>query len=451
MFVAAFLTLCGTAPRAADRIVGLTLGDQPDKAQIVLELTDSMPYTLFSLADPYRVVIDLPEVEWATQRRIANSNGGLVSGYRFGLFQPGNSRFVLDLRQPARITNAYYLPTQKGAERGSARLVIDLQITDRNTFLEFAGFKGRASPSRGGNINATASSAPPAPRASTPAPATPPKVARVPPARMSTGVTPPPNPRRSITPNTEQPIVSSLLAKPLEPYVNVKKAPRIIVIDAGHGGVDPGAITANGVYEKSIVLDTSKRLQAVLSKDVRYKVVMTRDSDVFVRLSDRVQIARNSRASLFVSIHADALATRKVRGASVYTLSEQASDKEAELLAAKENNSDMIAGIGIGDETDELVKSILIDLAQRETTNKSVHFAKLLLPELNDVGALLKNSHRYAGFRVLKAPDVPSVLIELGLLSNNTDARILTSSAGRQKLAEALKQAIDTYFRNFET
>jgi N-acetylmuramoyl-L-alanine amidase len=268
---------------------------------------------------------------------------------------------------------------------------------------------------------------------------------------MSTGVTPPPNPRRSITPNTEQPIVSSLLEKPLEPYVNVKKAPRIIVIDAGHGGVDPGAITANGVYEKSIVLDTSKRLQAVLSKDVRYKVVMTRDSDVFVRLSDRVQIARNSRASLFVSIHADALATRKVRGASVYTLSEQASDKEAELLAAKENNSDMIAGIGIGDETDELVKSILIDLAQRETTNKSVHFAKLLLPELNDVGALLKNSHRYAGFRVLKAPDVPSVLIELGLLSNNTDARILTSSAGRQKLAEALKQAIDTYFRNFET
>ncbi|MFP5468945.1 MAG: N-acetylmuramoyl-L-alanine amidase, partial [Alphaproteobacteria bacterium] len=235
------------------------------------------------------------------------------------------------------------------------------------------------------------------------------------------------------------------------PVKRSEKPPRIIVIDAGHGGVDPGAITANGVYEKTIVLDTARRLQALLSRDRRYKVVMTRDSDVFVRLGDRVQIARNAEADLFVSIHADALVTRKVRGASVYTLSEQASDKEAELLAAKENNSDMIAGIGIGDETDELVKSILIDLAQRETTNKSVHFAKLLLPELSEAGALLKNSHRYAGFRVLKAPDVPSVLVELGLLSNNTDARVLTSKSGRQRLAEALKQAIETYFRNHET
>ncbi|MEQ1888969.1 MAG: N-acetylmuramoyl-L-alanine amidase [Alphaproteobacteria bacterium] len=442
----------GCSASAADRIVGLSLGDHSDQTRIVLDLTGSLPYALFTLADPYRVVIDLPEVAWSATRQSANSNSGLVSGYRFGLFQPGNSRFVLDLRQPARVARAYYLPAANGVTSGATRLVIDLQLTDRESFLKTAGYKGPLSPP-------IASAPPPGkaaliltplPEIKAPRPATPPQVA---PGHAGgvISVMPPPNPRRSSTPKIEEPPVTHLTAIPLAPSIPAKKRLRVIVIDAGHGGVDPGAITAHGVYEKSIVLDTAQRLQTLLRQDRRYNVIMTRNTDMFVRLGDRVQIARNSEADLFLSIHADALATHKVRGASVYTLSEQASDKEAELLAAKENNSDMIAGIGIGDETDELVKSILIDLAQRETTNKSVHFAKLLLPELNDAGALLKNSHRYAGFRVLKAPDVPSVLVELGLLSNNTDARILTSNAGRQRLAEALRQAIETYFRNFET
>ncbi|HBF96913.1 MAG TPA: N-acetylmuramoyl-L-alanine amidase, partial [Alphaproteobacteria bacterium] len=136
----------------------------------------------------------------------------------------------------------------------------------------------------------------------------------------------------------------------------------------------------------------------------------------------------------------------KVRGASVYSLSEKASDKEAAQLAAKENSSDVIAGISIGTETDDIVRSILIDLAQRETKNKSVRFAKLLLPELGGVGALLRNSHRYAGFRVLTAPDVPSVLVELGLLSNAADEKLLMSAGGRDKLAAAIFRAIDQYF-----
>lgn len=145
-------------------------------------------------------------------------------------------------------------------------------------------------------------------------------------------------------------------------------------------------------------------------------------------------------------MHADSLHSSKVRGASVYSLSEKASDKEAAQLAAKENNSDIIAGVNIGVETDDIVKSILIDLAQRETKNKSVRFAKLLLPELGEVGALLGNSHRFAGFRVLTAPDVPSVLVELGLLSNPTDEQLMASERGRQRLAASIKRAVDAYF-----
>lgn len=440
MAAAVFLCLLPSAATAKDRLIGLRLGDHSEKTRIVLDLSGKLPYALFTLSDPYRVVIDLPELEWSASSRTANTNTGLVSGYRFGLFQPGNSRFVLDLREPAKVANIYFLAAPEGAK--NARLVIDLERTDRASFLQTVGFKGRAA--------STIASRPAVKPAS---PAVPPLAA---PAETNTGIAgrmPPANPHRAQAPVAQAPAATLAALPPMiAPGGKITlKRPRTVVIDAGHGGVDPGAMTASGQYEKHIVLDTAKRLHALLSRDPRYKIIMTRERDVFVRLGDRVQVAREAQADLFVSIHADALNSRKVRGASVYTLSEGASDEEAALLAEKENNSDMIAGISIGDETDEMVKNILIDLAQRETTNKSVHFAKLLLPELRSSGALLKNSHRYAGFRVLKAPDVPSVLIELGLLSNATDAKTLTSERGRQRLAAAVKAAIDAYFRNFET
>ncbi len=459
MFAAVVFLATALPGRADDKLLGLRLENHSGKTRIVLDLSGKLPYSIFTLADPYRVVIDLPAVEWSakSQSANANANDGLVSGYRFGLFQPGNSRFVLDLRQPAQIANVFFMAAPPGAtsaNSGASRLVIDLTQTNRDRFMTTAGFKGRNSlihalpPAAGKTALAPPSSAAPKAR-----PAPPAAAPQIPRPGIKIGVAapvPPPNPRRAQPPSVTAAAGAPLAIRPLAP-AGKAAPPRTIVIDAGHGGVDPGAITAQGVYEKTIVLDVARRLQTLLSRDRRNKVVMTRDSDVFVRLGDRVKIARDSQAGLFVSIHADALATRKIRGASVYTLSEQASDNEAELLAAKENSSDMIAGIGIGDETDELVKTILIDLAQRETTNKSVHFAKLLLPQLNGAGALLKNSHRYAGFKVLKAPDVPSVLVEIGLLSNSADAKILTSPVGRQRLAEALKGAIDAYFRNFET
>jgi N-acetylmuramoyl-L-alanine amidase len=186
-------------------------------------------------------------------------------------------------------------------------------------------------------------------------------------------------------------------------------------------------------------------LKKQLEKTGRYQVVLTRDSDVFVRLRDRIEVARAAGADLFVSLHADAHTTSDLRGASVYTLSEKASDAEAAALATKENKSDVIAGIDLSNEN-EVVTNILIDLAQRETKNLSARFAALLVDELKRDTPLLRNTHRFAGFAVLKAPDVPSVLIELGYLSSDEDEAQLRSAKHRAKLGTAIVRAVDGFF-----
>ena len=218
-----------------------------------------------------------------------------------------------------------------------------------------------------------------------------------------------------------------------------------MVLDPGHGGADPGTIGASGVYEKTVTLATAKELKKILIKSGSYRVVLTRNGDSFMRLSNRVAVARTAAADLFLSLHADAIKKRNVRGASVYTLSETASDAEAAALAAKENKADIIGGVGLEDESEE-VTSILIDLVQRETMNLSAGFANLALPELGKHVKILRNGHRFAGFAVLKAPDVPSVLVEMGYLSNRRDERMLANEKGRRPIAEALARAIDRYF-----
>jgi N-acetylmuramoyl-L-alanine amidase len=224
---------------------------------------------------------------------------------------------------------------------------------------------------------------------------------------------------------------------------------RTIVVDPGHGGADPGTVGARGTAEKHVVLALARELRAVLEATGRYKVVLTRQRDLFVRLRHRVARARDADAELFVSLHADSMANRSVRGASVYTLSERASDREAALLAEKENKADLIAGVDLTGESSE-VTNILIDLAQRETMNQSARFGMLLIKELKREVRLLRNTHRFAGFAVLKAPDVPSVLIEAGFLSNRRDETALGQKAYRLKLAQATTRAIDAYFKNVE-
>ncbi len=218
-----------------------------------------------------------------------------------------------------------------------------------------------------------------------------------------------------------------------------------IVIDAGHGGVDPGAIGRSGSLEKNITLRASKMLAARLRESDRYKVIMTRTDDRFLRLRDRVAVARRADADLFVSLHADSAGSSHARGLSVYSLSQNASDAEAAALARRENRADLIGGVDLTAEQDEVV-SILLDLAQRETMNKSVRFANRVVQAAATRVPLLTRAHRQAGFAVLKAPDVPSALIELGFLSNPAEERLLNSPDHLADVVEAIVGAIDSFF-----
>lgn len=367
---------------AGPQVSGVRIGAHQSKTRVVVEIGEIVRFETFTLPNPYRVVVDMSEVTWAPELRNPPS-GGLVSGMRFGLFKPGTSRIVLDTTGPVQVAKSFILPpTDSGYP---FRLVLDLISTTEQSFM--TAYR---------------------------------------------------------SPDREPPAVSA-------PEVPIpKKAPRqsekrLIMIDPGHGGVDPGAMSRSGVWEKNIVLEFAKELRRQLLGTGRFDVQMTRDSDVFIRLRDRIAISRKAGADLFISVHADSIANPSVRGTSVYTLSETGSDKEAEMLANKENKADLIAGVDLNDRSDDVV-NILIDLAQRETMNESAVFAKLLVDELAKKRDMLRNTHRFAGFAVLKAPDVPSVLVELGYLSNREDERLLRSTAGRRSMAGAAVDAIEAYF-----
>lgn len=219
----------------------------------------------------------------------------------------------------------------------------------------------------------------------------------------------------------------------------------VIVLDPGHGGVDPGAVGKGGVFEKDVVLSFARKLRDDLLASGEVDVRLTRDDDRFLSLRQRVEVARGYGADLFVSIHADSAPQNYVRGATVYTLSERASDAQAAAIAARENRSDVLAGIEADEATDE-VTDILIDLARRETKVFSHHFAEDVIDELGTAVQLHKNPHRSARFRVLKAHDIPSVLIELGYLSNIHDEQLLTDEQWRDRAAGALSEAVVRFF-----
>ena len=221
--------------------------------------------------------------------------------------------------------------------------------------------------------------------------------------------------------------------------------PRAIALDPGHGGIDPGAISPNGLREKTVTLATARELARLLNASGRYRTLLTRGRDTFVPLRQRVARARASRAELFLSIHADALPDRTLRGLSVYTLSERASDRETAALAMRENKDDFVAGLHLSRQP-PVISAILLDLARRQTNNQSLMLARAVIEELGRAVPLLEKPHRAAGFTVLTAPDIPSVLVELGCLSNPAEERLLGQRAHQRRLAEALAQAIDDYF-----
>jgi N-acetylmuramoyl-L-alanine amidase len=388
------LGLACTEAVAAPEVVNVRLGENHETTRFVLEVREKISFTVSQLADPYRVIVDITEVDWKNNSSGEGAGRGLVQKYRFGAFRPGISRIVLDLKKPVKVTQSFIIPP-----RGEAayRLVVDLKEAGRDEFVK--NIKAPGTPE-----GAPAAAALTAPSSDTAA--------------------------ADDTPR-QAPVISS--------------GKKIIVIDPGHGGVDPGSPSVVGVPEKFITLAAARAARDELNATGRYRAILTRDDDTFIPLRQRFEIARRQKADLFISFHADSHADKRVRGATVYTLSEKSSDREAAALAAKENKSDLIAGIDLGGESKE-VSTILIDLAQRETMNFSANFANLLVSELKEDILLGRNSHRFAGFMVLKAPDIPSVLVEMGYLSNRQDATLLASPAHQKKMGDAVIRAIDDYF-----
>ncbi|MDP6786978.1 MAG: N-acetylmuramoyl-L-alanine amidase [Rhodospirillales bacterium] len=401
-------TALGGVPRPASAeaivVTDVRVGQHGDVTRFVLDFTHKVEFTLFTLAEPDRLIIDLPEVGWRLPPRPLPRRTGVLKTLRYGLFKPGLSRVVVDLTRPVAARRAYLMDPEGG--RGY-RLILDLVPATRAAFLA---------------------------------------VGKVAPAPGTAGVqaSPTGTPRRDVVATARRPLFPT---PPRKPEMGGVK--RVIAIDPGHGGVDPGTVGRSGIYEKDITLSMAREIRDRLQATGRYKVVLTRDRDVFVRLRDRIAVSREAGAELFISIHADAIKNSKIRGLSVYTLSEKASDKEAAALAEKENKADLIAGIDLTKETPE-VTNILIDLAQRESMNQSARFAARLVKELARETKLLRNTHRFAGFVVLKAPDVPSVLMELGFLSNRQDEAALKRKSYRAKLIAAMARAADTYFSRIE-
>jgi N-acetylmuramoyl-L-alanine amidase len=357
-----------------------------DHAKLTFELSAPLDATTFVLSDPNRVIVDLPQTDFALDPETGKATypphrrTGLIASFRFGQLAPGKSRIVIDLSAPARVLLA---ACDKLDSDGHARFVIELAKTDRRSFQ-----------------------------------------AAVQRARMQLAALAQPNTVQKPEPESAKPVV---------------------VIDPGHGGIDHGAMV-KGLIEKELVFDFAKAVAAKLDADGRFKVVMTRDDDSFVPLSERVRIARDGNAALFVSIHADTLSgAADVSGATIYTVSNRASDSEAARVAEKENQSDAAAGL---DQTEDAsdVSDILFDLTRRETRAYSDFFAHTLVNYWRVACRLNKNPRRSAGFRVLKAPDVPSVLLELGYLSNEKDGLALASAQWRDKASSQVAEAIKAFF-----
>lgn len=371
---------------AADlSITDSRLGVHGETTRFVLDLNKSVEYRIFSLPDPNRIVIDLPRANWKIDTSTKNKKAGLIKTYRYGLFNENTFRIVMDLEGPALIKKTFILPPSGPFQY---RLVVDVEKTTTASFAEQS--------------------------------------------------------RRTMNEKTATKKTDKAKQQITAPPAENKKP--VIVIDPGHGGVDPGAVANRNVYEKNIVLAAAKQLQKSLQQTKKYEVILTRNNDIFVQLEDRVYKARAANADLFISLHADSHPDdEKIQGASVYTLSENASDAESARLAAQENKADLIAGVNLTSEPDE-VTNILIDLAQRETMNMSSKFANFMVDELAKTTKLLRNTHRFAGFVVLKAPDVPSVLVELGYLSNKNDQKKLRQTKYRAELIKAISTSVDQYF-----
>ncbi|HXP98348.1 MAG TPA: N-acetylmuramoyl-L-alanine amidase [Telmatospirillum sp.] len=419
---------------AAERpaVTGVRVADHDGITRFVMDLSLSVPFQVVGQADPNRVVIEFPELGWTPEAKGLTRPVGVLRNYHYDNPRSGSGRLVLDTGRPVTIQKAFLIPPTAGS---NYRLVLDLVAGAPPSAKTQTATPG------GPSGNPILGSAPSG------ATGTLGGAKRLDGDTIARGAVPPPQAHGTpmIPIPAVAPAVPDLSARPSDRKSSHAGKP-IVVIDPGHGGVDPGATSVSGVYEKSIVLALARDVKAQLDKSGKVKCVLTRDRDVFIPLRERVAIGRAANADLFISLHADTVADPDIRGLSVYTLSQNASDGEAQALADKENKADIVAGIDLSNESPE-VTNILIDLVQRESMNLSAVFAHQLISAVShETRELLQNTHRFAGFAVLKAPDVPSVLVETGYLSNAGDEQMLRRPEYRAKLAAAMARAIEQYF-----
>ena len=379
----------GSAAHPDQILLSAHIGGDIERTRFVAFLSKKVEYRIFSIADPYRIVVDLPEVEIQAP---AEKGRGLILSSRSGLLSAGKSRVVIDLVEPALIEKSEILPPENELP---ARLVIDLARSSHKAFLAAAKI--------------------------------PPPVQKIEPSQSA-----------AVTKNLED------------------KRP-LIVVDPGHGGVDAGAHgRLTNTPEKDITFEFCKVLKAKLEAIGRYRVIITRDEDVFIPLDERAQMASGPKADLLLSIHADTLDAKRlgvkslqeVRGGTIYTLSEEASDEQANALAQAENKADVEAGVASEAQApavSEEINNILNELENRSKKNRSLALANYLIGHMKGKMKFNSRPHRSANLRVLKATGVPGVLIELGYLSNDEDEKLLTSSEWRATTAALLAEAVHAF------
>lgn len=402
----ATIVLSFSAQADAGTITNMRIGPQPGGVRVVLDSDSSIDYQTFLLSDPKRLVVDVYNTNIGNIP--TDKKNTLISGTRVGKLDGNDKRIVFDLQKPVLIKKAFVLPPQTNMTNW--RFVVDLALTSERDFESKVGTKYALSGKK-----SSASSASSVKTAS-----------------------------NSSTSSSDS---GSWFSSSKSKSSKVRK--KIVVLDPGHGGKDPGAIGAYGkTYEKNITLAMGKELKGLLEKE-GYTVYLTRSTDIFIPLRQRVKIAQKYKADLFMSIHADSALNRNAKGLSVYTLSETASDKEAAALAERENKSDIIDGVDFSGNSRE-INDILISLSQTDSRNKSSKFAGYIVNEMRQSVKLVDNTHRFAGFAVLKAPDIPSALLEMGYLSNKQEESNLKQSSYRLKLARSVTKAINKYFSDPE-
>lgn len=396
LFAAACVVAGLAMPAAAQEVVDPTVLPEvldarvtttDERARLILDLGGATEFAIASLDDPDRIAIDVRAsgLKFAAPPDVAGT--GMVSSFSVEMAEAGRARTLLVLATPAQVQQAYVL---KAIADQPARLVVDLIPDTRESFTARVAANLAASLAKQNAAQQVVPVAPALPDGS--------------------GAT-----------------------KPL------------VVIDPGHGGIDNGASTPNGVHEKDIVLAFALQLQEVLVRSGRFEVALTREDDSFLRLEERVALARQNKADLFISIHADTFQQREINGASVYTRDERATDVLDKVLAENENKRDIVAGFVVP-EMQPAVVDILVDLMRRQMRRQSYEAAQSIVRQLQPSISLRRFPVRQADFFVLQAPDIPSILLEIGFLSNATDIANLQKSEWRDRAVDALARGIADYF-----